>query len=284
MRPKDYLKNIFVLSPLIYSKLLNNFDKLQICFTGFILFCLVSGCVYIINDITDIKIDKLHPINSRRPLASGRISIRSLLIAISVIIPLSLIFSYKINLLFGLIISFYFIINLFYSIKLKKIIIIDILIISIGFVLRVLAGGALVGILPSPWVVISTFFIALFLSCAKRRGIVLLIEKNILNIDSQRESIKKYSIKLLDNYLFISGSGAIISYAMYTASDHAFIKYNTYNLIYTVIFVIFGIFRYYYLMIIEEVTISPTDLLLTDNQLKINLVLWIITSIFIIGI
>ena len=284
MRPKDWVKNIFVLSPLIYSQLLDDLGKVVSCLMGFVLFCLISGCVYIINDINDVFRDKLHPINKLRPLAAGKINKKQLFITVSFILPISIIASYKLNLLFGIIISIYLLMNIFYSIKLKNIIIIDIFIISLGYVLRVLGGGILVDIDPSPWVIISTFFLALFLSCSKRRGEIQLVEKSIIDKNTQRETLKKYTIELLDKYLIIMGAGAIISYAIYTASDYTFNKFNTYNLIYTTIFVIYGIFRYYYLIMEKEIVISPNKIIFCDIPLIINLFLWIITTIVIIGI
>ena len=284
MRPKDWVKNIFVLSPLIYSQLLDDFGKVVSCLMGFVLFCLISGCVYIINDLKDVFRDKLHPINKLRPLAAGKINKKQLFIAVSFISPISIIASYKLNFLFGIIISIYLLMNIFYSIKLKNIIILDIFIISLGYVLRVLGGGILVDIDPSPWVVMATFFLALFLSCSKRRGEIQLVEKNIIDKTTQRKTLKKYTIELLDQYLIIMGSGAIISYAIYTASDYTFDKFNTHNLIYTTIFVIYGIFRYYYLIMVKEIVISPNEILFRDIPLIINLFMWIITTIVIIGV
>jgi len=284
MRPKDWIKNLFVLSPLIYSQLLNEFDKIIICSLGFLSFSFISGCVYIINDIKDVDKDKYHPINRERPLAAGKINKSILIIVVSIISPLAILFSFILDSSFGLIIFIYFFINILYSFKLKNIIILDIIIISLGFVLRVLGGGILVNIYPSPWVIITTFCLAMFLGCSKRRTELELIQNKEMNKINQRETLNEYTIELIDKFLVIMASGSIISYAIYCASDYAYDKFQTYNLIYTTIFVINGIFRYYYLIMIRKTGLQVNNIILHDIPFIINIIAWICTTIIIIGI
>tara|TARA_Y100000310_G_C20398415_1_gene676229 strand:- start:33 stop:752 length:720 start_codon:yes stop_codon:yes gene_type:complete len=238
---------------------------------------MVSSCIYIINDIFDIDTDRLHPIKKYRPLPSGKLKKGQLLIAFIIVYPITIIISFIYNYSFATIIVLYSLINIFYSIRLKHIIIVDVIVISMGYVLRVIAGGMIIQIFTFPWIIISTTFLALFIGFAKRRNDIVLY-----NNYNNRNTSTGYTIPLLDYYLMISASGAIISYAIYTGSEYAFDKFNTYNLIYTTVFVIYGIFRYYYLIIINKLGSNPTDLIFGDTQLIINIFLWVFTIILII--
>tara|TARA_Y100000992_G_C21269735_1_gene495990 strand:+ start:449 stop:1294 length:846 start_codon:yes stop_codon:yes gene_type:complete len=281
MRPKDWIKNLFVLAPIIYEKLIFDVEIIIIASTGFLIFCIVSGCIYIINDISDIDRDRLHKKNKYRPLASGLISKTQLLIFVFVVLPLILIGSFKLNLQFGYLIIIYIIINLLYSYKLKHIIIIDLFIVCIGFIIRVLSGNILIGSEPSPWIMIAIFFLALFLISSKRRGELLI--SDIDNKLDLRLALNHYDLKLIDDYILISAIGSILSYAIYTASDFVFEKFQTKSLYITNIFVVYGVFRYYFLIKSKKIYTNISEIIYDDYPLILTIIIWIITSVIIIN-
>ena len=281
MRPKDWIKNLFVLAPIIYEKLIFDVEIIIIASTGFLIFCIVSGCIYIINDISDIDRDRLHKKNKYRPLASGLISKTQLLIFVFVVLPLILIGSFKLNLQFGYLIIIYIIINLLYSYKLKHIIIIDLFIVCIGFIIRVLSGNILIGSEPSPWIMIAIFFLALFLISSKRRGELLI--SDIDNKLDLRLALNHYDLKLIDDYILISAIGSILSYAIYTTSDFVFEKFQTKSLYITNIFVVYGVFRYYFLIKSKKIYTNISEIIYDDYPLILTIIIWIITSVIIIN-
>ena len=281
MRPKDWIKNLFVLAPIIYEKLIFDIEMIFIALAGFLIFCIVSGCIYIINYISDIDRDRLHKKNKYRPLASGLISKTQLLVFIFIVLPLILIGSFKLNFQFGYLIIIYIIINLLYSYKLKHIIILDLFIVCIGFIIRVLSGNVLVGAEPSPWIMITIFFLALFLISSKRRGELLI--SNIDNKLDLRLSLNHYNLKLIDDYILISAIGSILSYAIYTASDFVFEKFQTKRLYITNIFVVYGIFRYYFLIKSKKIYTNISEIIYDDYPLILTIIIWIITSAIIIN-
>jgi hypothetical protein len=162
-------------------------------------------------------------------------------------------------------------------------VILDVFIIAVGFVLRIEAGGVIVGVPPSIWIIMSTMLLSLFLAFAKRRGEIL-IKANPGTAGNSRKVLEYYSLELLDKFLLTAGTGAVVSYAIYAASDYAYDKFGTHNLTYTTIFVIYGIFRYYYLIHQRDFSSNPTEILYSDYPTVINLILWITACIWIIGV
>ena len=281
MRPKDWIKNLFILVPIIYEKLIFDMEMIIITLKGFLIFCVVSGCIYIINDISDIDRDRLHKKNKFRPLASGLISKTQLQVFIFIVLPLILFSSFKLDLQFGYLIIIYILINLLYSYKLKHIIILDLFIVCTGFIIRVLSGNILVGVEPSPWIMIVIFFLALFLVSSKRRGELLISNAN--NKLDLRLSLNHYNLKLIDDYILIAAIGSILSYAIYTASDFVFEKFQTKSLYITNIFVIYGIFRYYFLIKSEKIDTNISEVIYDDYPLILTIVVWIVTTAIIIN-
>lgn len=218
-----------------------------------------------------------------RPLPSGKITKTQAIVAAAIIFCVSISLSFRLYPLFGVIVGSYFVMNLFYSFLLKDVVILDVLIIAVGFVLRVQAGGVIVEVPSSPWIIMSTLLLASFLGFAKRRGEIL-VEANPGYAGNSREVLNHYSPEMLDNFLLIAATGAVMSYAIYAASDYAYEKFGTHNLIYTTIFVIYGVFRYYYLIHKKDLGSSPTEVLYSDYPMIINLVLWIAACIWIIEI
>ncbi len=285
MRPKQWVKNLFIFAPIIFSLHFSNLSELKQVIISFSLFCLITGSIYIINDSVDIKSDRQHPKKSKRPIASGKLGIRTALIIAFFLLLFTLIAIYTINLYFFYIALFYVVLNLFYSFFLKKVVILDVLIIAIGFVLRVLIGGVVIkNVELSPWILIITFLLTTFLGLMKRRQELNRIEKlkkeNI--VVETRKTLKKYNLLLLDQLISITTATTLISYIIYVLDHDIQNKFNTDKLFFTIPFVVFGIFRYLYLAFVLDKGESPEEILFSDMPFLINIFLWISSFVGII--
>lgn len=280
IRPKQWLKNLFVFAPILFAGQLLNFDFFLKNFEAFLAFCGVSGLVYIINDITDIESDRVHKKKRFRPLASGEVTINQAKFFFVVLAVLTTILCYKINLYFSLVVIAYFFMNLLYSLWVKDIVIVDVFFISIGFMLRVVGGAAAIGVSISSWMILTTIFISLFLAISKRRAELSQIDSG--NLDKQRKVLTHYDIAFTDQMNTIAATGTIICYALYTVSEKATSAFHTDNLIYTTPFVIYGIFRYLYLLHKKNLGENPEQIVTKDIPLIIDLILYFIVSVFII--
>lgn len=276
LRPKQWIKNFFVFGPIIFSNNLLNFDLLIRNFITFISFCLISSTVYILNDIVDKESDKKHPVKCNRPIASGKISLLKAFIIGTVLCLISLILAISLNKYIAIIICLYVLNNIAYSFKLKNIFLIDILSISLGFILRVLAGGISTTVQISKWIILCTLFLSLFLGFGKRRNEIIVLGKNA---SSHRQNLSQYTEKLLDQFINISLTCTIMSYSIYCILG----SYSD-NFIWTSIFIIFGILRYYYLMYSKEAGGNPAEIVLKDKQLFNCILLWGCTCIVILNI
>lgn len=279
LRVRSWIKNVFVFVPLIFAKQLFRIDELISVIIGFIIFSLTSSVVYIINDIYDYECDSFHPLKKNRPIASGKIS-KSL--ALSIVLVLLLIVSFLIiqnlNTTFALIIGFYIVLNLLYSSILKKMIIVDIFCISLGFMLRVVGGAVLINVVISSWVILATLFLSLFLASMKRRVEFATTE----NSHIQRSVLKDYSLSFLDQLTSITASGVIISYALYSVSERTISMFGSEYFVGTTIFVVFGIFRYMFLVYRKNKGEDVAEALFSDIPMIINVVLYLITVIIFI--
>jgi 4-hydroxybenzoate polyprenyltransferase len=278
LRPKQWIKNILIFAALIFSQNIFNTYLLTLSILGFVSFCLVCGSAYILNDIIDYKKDKLHPQKSKRPIAKGKLSRKIAFISFVFSGGIGLIYSFYLNFYFGLIVFSYFILQILYSLVLKNIVIVDIFVIAVGFVLRVIAGAELISVPISSWLLVCTMFLSLFLATGKRRFELVKLQ----NATSHRKSLKEYSVRLLDQMLAVTTSCTIVTYALYTLSSETISKFNTTNLKYSILFVLYGMFRYLYLIYQKETGGSPEEILLTDIPLIINLILYAITIALII--
>jgi len=280
MRPRQWPKNLFVLAGLIFDGQLSNFTSLSVTLLAFALFCLVSSLVYIINDLTDIKSDQLHPQKRNRPLASGQLSQKTAIIAALILIILTFPMAFYLNVNFGLIIIGYFLLMLAYSFWLKDIPIIDVMIIAAGFVLRVAAGVVVIVTTEfSPWLFVATTFLALFIALGKRRAEIDLLEGAA---DSHRQVLKGYSLELLDQLLTIVMASTLMTYCLYTFSSP--ITPGNHVMMLTIPFVIYGLFRYLYLIRMEHVGGAPEEIVLTDLPMQIAVGLWGLTIVIILYI
>lgn len=281
MRPYQWIKNAFVFLPLFFSGNLYNGTDWFISFVGFISFSLGCSAIYCFNDIMDREADRLHPQKRFRPLASGKISVKFVIPAILVLLAGAL----AIPLLLGreeffkcnIILVSYIVLNILYSWCLKRIAILDIIIIAIGFVLRVVWGGVACGIWLSPWIIIMTFLLTLFLALSKRRHEFLLLRKDNIAV---RKSITDYNLDFINLAIGISAAVTIMTYILYTVSPEVTSRMHSDYLYLTSVFVIGGILRYLQICYVREEGGSPTLLLLRDKFLILMIGGWIFSFIF----
>ena len=279
MRPEQWIKNFFVFTALLFSKNLLNPSKDIEAIIGFVIFCMVTGCAYMVNDLVDLGKDTLHPAKSRRPLASGKLKKDTAVKIIVLVCLASLFFAFYMNILFGIIVLAYFLLNIGYSIYLKNIVIIDVVSIAAGFVLRVLGGAVIISVVASQWLILCTILLSLFLGFSKRRHELIMLEDSAT---SHRRVLEHYSPYFLDQMIAVVTASTLICYALYTMSKDTIEKLGTSKLIYTIPFVLYGIFRYLYLVHQKEEGGSPTEIMFTDKPMIINLCLWVISSVVFI--
>ncbi len=277
MRPKQWAKNIFVFAPLVFDLKLFHPVYLARTIAGFLLLCLISGAVYLINDLADVEKDRQHPRKRNRPIASGRLSPRLALTAAILIplfgIPLGLV----LNPLFGAILVVYFILQIAYSFSLKNFVIIDAMAVAAGFVLRVAAGIPLVEAERfSPWIYTCMGLLALFISFSKRRHELTLLGENANN---HRESLGEYTIPLLDQLILIVTAATLVAYTLYTFSAPNLPPNHMMML--TVPFVLYAVFRYLYLVYVKGLGGEPEEIVLRDRPLQVGVLLWGLAVILI---
>ena len=279
MRPKQWTKNLVLFAGLIFAQHLFNFISVFKTVIAFFLFCLLSSAIYIINDIKDVDKDRAHPLKSKRPIAAGEMSISTAAISAVVISVVTLLFSFLLDVRFGYVAFVYFVLLSAYSFYLKHLVILDVLTISIGFVLRAIAGAVVIHVEFSSWLLLCTILLALFLGLSKRRHeLVLLGEK----AQSHRKILEEYTPQLLDQMIGVVTASTLMAYALYTMADETKVKFGTSYMILTIPFVIYGIFRYLYLVHKKEMGGNPTTILATDKPILIDVVLWGVVSILLI--
>jgi 4-hydroxybenzoate polyprenyltransferase len=278
MRPRQWLKNIFIFAALVFDLQLLQINSLLTTIAAFILFCIASSLVYIINDLADIKADRLHPKKKQRPLASGELTQTTAIITAAVLALISFPCAFILNVYFGLIILAYFILMLAYSLWLKHVPLVDVMIIAIGFVLRVAAGVAIIQPeLFSPWLILATTFLALFIGLGKRRAEIDLLEAEA---GTHRQVLAGYSLELLDQLLTIVLSATLMTYCLYTISFP--IPKDSQTMMLTIPFVIYGLFRYLYLIKMDHIGGAPEEVVLKDRPMQASILLWGITVILIL--
>lgn len=275
LRPKQWIKNLFVIAPLVFAKHIFDYNYVVKVVAAFILFCLISSSVYVLNDIIDCEKDKLHPKKKKRPIASGVISKIEGCIVLAILLPLVLFASFYIDLYFGLAILVYFINNMLYSFKIKHIVILDVMSIAFGFLLRVIGGALIIRVYISPWILLCTLLLALFLGFSKRRNELVVLEKGAEN---HRKILEEYSLEFIDNMLSIVTASTVMAYSLYTFSTNS----ENYNMMLTIPFVLYGIFRYQYIIYKKNEGGSPEETVLSDIPLIISIVLWGIVSVAIL--
>ncbi|MBL8006615.1 MAG: decaprenyl-phosphate phosphoribosyltransferase [Ignavibacteria bacterium] len=280
IRPKQWIKNLFVFAPILFAGKLLDYHMLVTNILAFTAFCFVSSSVYVLNDIIDVESDRVHKKKRYRPIAAGYISVNQAKILLFLLLIITAIISLKLPILFILTIIAYFVNNLLYTFKIKNIVLLDVFSISIGFILRVIAGAVAIDVSISSWMIITTIFISLFLGISKRRA--ELSGPNQENLEKQRRVLSDYDVVFVDQLNTIAATGTIISYALYTVSEKAISSFHSDKLIYTTPFVIYGIFRYLYLLHQKNLGESPTQIVTKDIPIILNSLLWILICAVII--
>ena len=270
MRPKQWVKNVFIFAALIFDVKLFNPHYLAQTVAGFVLLCLVSGTVYIINDLADIEKDRQHPRKRNRPIASGQLGIRPATVA-AILIPLvALPLGFLLNTVFGAILTGYLLLQIAYSFWLKDIVIIDVMLIAGGFLLRVAAGVALVDAERfSPWLYVCMTLLALLIGFGKRRHELVLLKENA---NVHRQSLQEYNLSLLNHVISVVTASTLLAYALYTFSAEGLPSNHAMML--TIPFVLYGIFRYLYLIHVKGMGGAPEEIALSDRPLQATVILW----------
>ncbi len=279
LRPHQWTKNLVVFAAPALSKHLFERGPLEKSVLGFVIFCALSGTVYLLNDVADLERDRLHPLKRLRPIASGALAPRT---AVTIAIGLalgSLAASMLLGGWFAVCAVAYLALNVAYSFRLKEIVILDVLSVSIGFVLRAWPGGEAIGLLVSDWLLVCTLLLALFLALAKRRHELVSLTASATG---HRKILAEYSPYLLDQMISVVTASCLTAYAFYTMAPDTVQKYRTERLAWTIPFVLYGIFRYLYLVHQKEKGGSPTDILATDRPLLLNVFLWALALLWIV--
>ncbi len=279
MRPQHWIKNLFLFAALVFSGHLFITGDLARILLGFLFFSLAASGIYIINDITDLERDKLHPVKSLRPLPSGQITAGVAYGASAFLLAAGLGGSYLLGQPFFFVLLTYVTLNVMYSVYLKNVVILDVMTVAAGFVLRVLGGAVIISVPTSEWLIICTVLLSLFLGFSKRRHELTMLEASA---DTHRSVLQHYSPYFLDQMIGIVTASTVMSYVLYTISEDTVVKFGTKDLIYTVPFVLYGIFRYLYLVHKKDEGGDPTRLAISDRPLLLNMILWICAASYII--
>lgn len=277
MRPRQWTKNAFIFAALVFDKQLFHLPAFLQTLAGFFLFCLISSSVYIFNDIVDIEADRQHPEKRKRPLPAGQLSVKVAWVAGIVLVVVTLLLGYWMDPEFAAVLVTYFLLNVAYSRWLKHQPIIDVLALAAGFVLRVEGGVTLIDVQRfSPWLYVVMTLLSLFLGFGKRRAELALLAQGA---GSHRKVLDGYTIPLLDQYIMIVSGTTIVAYSLYTFSapnvpaNHAMML--------TIPFVVYTIFRYLYLIQVEQAGGAPEDVLLTDRPFQVAMALWAVTVLIV---
>lgn len=279
MRPNQWTKNLIIFAGVIFAQQLSSLGSLFKTVAAFSLFCLLSSAIYIINDIKDVEKDRVHPLKSKRPIAAGELSLSFAVISTVGISSASLLLAFLLDSSFGLVALLYFALLCAYSFYLKHVVILDVLTIAIGFVLRAIAGAVVIHVAFSSWLLLCTILLALFLGLSKRRHELVLLGENA---HSHRKILEEYSPYLLDQMIGVVTASTLMAYALYTMAPETIQKFGTKYMILTIPFVIYGIFRYLYLVHHKEQGGNPTTIMIIDKPILINVLLWALVSILVI--
>ena len=278
LRPKQWTKNLFIFAALVFDVKLFQVEPLVKTFIGFLLLCAISGTVYLINDLADIEKDRQHPTKKNRPIPSGQVPFKVALAAAIIIPAVCLPLSFWLDFYFGVIITAYLLLQIAYSFKLKNIVIVDLLTIAAGFVLRVADGVALVDAARfSPWLYVFTVLLALFLGLGKRREELALLKDQASN---SRTILNEYNLPFLDEMMAVVTAGTVMTYSFYTFSAPNLP--DNHLMMVTIPFVIYGIFRYLYVIHVQGNGGAPDEVLLTDRPLQVSIGLFGLSVIAIL--
>jgi len=280
MRPYQWVKNAFVFIGLLFGHAWQDAHLVTQVVIAFVAFCLVSSAIYTINDIVDLEQDRRHPKKSRRPLSSGSVPVSAAIVLAVLLGVLGFGFAYFSSPTVLVILAGYALMNIAYSFRLKHVVILDVFIIATGFMLRILAGTLGVGIPPSQWLLLCGLMVTLFLGFTKRRAEIIALTDDKT---AHRRVLEHYSPVLLDKMIGITAAGLIMSYSLYTMNPDTIRIHNTPNLIYTVPFVMYGVFRYIYLLHHQSGGGDPSRDLARDRHMLIVVGGWLLATVWLIA-
>ncbi|MBK9099534.1 MAG: decaprenyl-phosphate phosphoribosyltransferase [bacterium] len=287
IRVHQWIKNVFVFVPLLFSLHLFDKDYFLTTLYAFLVFCLASSAIYVINDLVDIESDRAHPLKKNRPLPSGAISKTTAIITSSLFLVLVFWMMMYFNREFIFLVVTFVVMNILYSFWFKNIVLLDIFSIAAGFSIRVLAGAFVIQVPISSWLLLTTMFISLFLGVMKRRSELVLVTENSKQIletveQKSRKVLTQYSLNFADQMATVAATGVIVCYALYTVAPRTVSVFQTERLIYTTPFVVFGIFRFMYLEYISGKGENTTRTLATDLPMILNVLVYAFVTVFII--
>jgi 4-hydroxybenzoate polyprenyltransferase len=284
LRPKQWTKNLLLFAGVLFSRQLSDGGLLLRAAAGFLAFSLLSGSVYLLNDLMDVEADRHHPKKRQRPIASGRLPVGAAWMLAPVLWAASGAIGWWLGTSFLFVAAIYLVTNVAYSFGLKHQVILDVFLVALGFVLRAIAGVELLrplapGTVLSPWLIMCTFFGALFLATSKRR-------REQVNAGTQavgqRAVLRRYTPELLDVMITVSAATTLVSYALYTIWPATVAKFGTEALLYTVPFVAFGVFRYLFLVRVSETVEDPSTVLLSDRPIQATVVLFLAAAVWVL--
>jgi 4-hydroxybenzoate polyprenyltransferase len=278
-RPHHWVKNLVVFAALIFARKYGDSHSVILTIKAFVAFCLAASAVYFLNDIADREKDRLHPAKMNRPIASGKLPLGVAWPITAILLIAGVLIGYSLGLEFSILFGLYIFLNIIYSLGLKNVVIIDVMCLAFGFVLRAAGGGAAIDVPISSWLLICTTLLALFLGFAKRRHELVMLGNDAI---THRQALAHYSPYFLDQMISVVTASTVVAYTFYTTSPEVKEKFGTGDLVLTVPFVLYGIFRYLYLVHQRDQGGNPTKLLVTDIPLLICVALWIIAVLAIL--
>ncbi len=270
LRPRHWIKNVFVVAALFFAERLVDLQALSRVGAAFVVFCLLSSAVYLMNDIADREVDRQHPTKRKRAIASGRLGVRTAALLAALLTLLALSIALLLGLFFTAAAGAYLLLNVAYSLGLKRVAILDVMIIASGFLLRAWSGALVIDVEMSHWLVLCTGLVALFLGFVKRRQEIVALGRG----GEQRPSLREYSLPFLDQMIAVVTASTILAYSLYAFSDEVALRLGTRRMGLTIPFVLFGIFRYLYLVHQRGEGDNPTEVLLSDKPLLATILLW----------
>lgn len=275
MRPREWSKNLLIFSGVIFSKSLLDLNNLWLSLLGFLVFCSAASGIYLFNDLCDLAADREHPVKKNRPLASGSLNLNVARGTLAVLLLVAMAGSLALSYTFALVIAVYLTTCIGYSLRLKEVVILDVIIIASGFVLRAVSGAVLIGVSASEWLVLCTSMVALLIGFGKRRHELVLLDGKA---EGHRKNLGDYSLPFLDALMNICAGAAVITYALYTRADETVARVGSTAMLLTIPFVVYGVFRYLFLIHKKRVGGDPVQILFSDRPTQLNLLLWISTA------
>lgn len=278
-RPTQWIKNGVVLAALVFAGTIRDFSKLELALAAAGIFCILSSAIYAFNDLIDRRQDKAHPLKKDRPIASGAVPVSVAIVFIIILTATGLMAAHFLNPTFLMVAVGFVLVNLAYSLVLKHIVILDTMTLALSFVVRAYAGAAAIEVPASKWMLINTLLLALFLGFGKRRHELVLLENDA---HTHRKSLSNYSPYLLDQLIGVTTASVVVMYMLYTFSTEVSHKLGTENLYFTIPFVVYGIFRYLFLIHRKSEGGSPTRVMFADKPLLITVSLWLVAVILVL--